>query len=109
MAQLVLNIIDSYHDIMDNKSGEYLFECYDIILYIVLYISFNGVPISMNLSIAILRIHFLSQKYYNLSYVYMYTRAEQVNRKPATIAVAGSAYNRGNRWEEKIARRKVWM
>lgn len=25
MAQLVLNMIDSYHDIMDNKSGEYLF------------------------------------------------------------------------------------
>lgn len=25
MAQLVLNIIDSYHDIMDNKSGEYFY------------------------------------------------------------------------------------
>lgn len=32
MAQLVLNIIDGYHDIMDNKSGEYFFNIYYLIV-----------------------------------------------------------------------------
>lgn len=35
MAQLVLNIIDSYHDIMDNKSGKYLYVCIPTIIYII--------------------------------------------------------------------------
>lgn len=38
MAQLVLNIIDSYHDIMDNKSGKYI---YNIIYFLLSIIKFQ--------------------------------------------------------------------
>lgn len=45
MAQLVLNFIDSYHDIMDNKSGEYI---YNIKYYFHLTVSTFDFGITSN-------------------------------------------------------------